>query len=103
MDGLRLAARRAGPTLAITVIGDLDVATKPDLVAFLTKALQDNDECVSLDLSGLTFIDAGGIGLLVGLRNRTRRQGTDLILINSPACVERLLFLTGLDKRFTPA
>jgi len=102
MDELRLEARRAGTTLTIEVAGELDMATKPQLIAFLDRTLRDGDKCVSLDLAGLTFIDAGGIGALVGLRNRTRGQSADLVMINSPNRVKRLLRVTGLDEHLRP-
>jgi anti-sigma B factor antagonist len=99
---LCLAARRAGATVTVTVIGDLDMATTPGLRDFLATALREGDERVSLDLAGLTFIDAGGIGVLVGFRNRTRLQGTQLLLIDSSDCVRHLLCITGLDGQFPP-
>lgn len=103
MNGIRLAACRAGTTVTVIVIGDLDMATTPDLATFVTKTLRDDDKRVSLDLTGLTFIDAGGLGVLVGLRNHAERRGTELLLINCPGCIRRLLRITGLDKRFALA
>lgn len=101
-DGLHFGARRAGATLTIEVTGELDMATKPHLIAFVEKMLKDGDTSVSLDLAGLTFIDAVGIGALIGLRNHISGQGADLLLIKSPNCVKRLLRLTGLDEHLRP-
>ncbi|MCP2337391.1 STAS domain-containing protein [Actinomadura rupiterrae] len=100
MDGLRLAARRAGTTVTITVIGDLDMATNPELVAFLNSTLQAGDQHVSLGLAGVTFIDAGGLGVLVGFQNLARRQGADLDLVGCAECVKRLLRVARLDAYF---
>jgi anti-sigma B factor antagonist len=100
MDGFSLTVHRTGARVTVTVTGDLDMATTPDLSAFLATALRDGDDHVSLDLAGLTFIDAQGLGALVSFRNRTRRQGIHLKLINSSNCVKRLLRLTGLDEGF---
>lgn len=100
MDGLRLAARRAGGRVTVRVAGDLDIATKPELAAYLTSTLRDGDQRVSLDLAGVTFIDAGGLGVLVGFRNRIRQQDIELVLVDSAACVLRLLKITGLDQEF---
>jgi anti-anti-sigma factor len=53
-----------------------------------------------VDLSEVTFIDASGLGLLIGLRNRQRSHGGSLQLRNTPGCVTALLRLAGLLDLF---
>jgi anti-sigma B factor antagonist len=100
MDDLRFSARRVGATVTVTINGDLDIATKPALLAFLVCTLQDGDHCVSLDLSGLAFIDAGGLGALICFQNRARKQGTNLVLANGSDRFRYLLRITRLDGQF---
>jgi anti-sigma B factor antagonist len=103
MDDLHLLAHRTDDTVTIAVGGELDIATKPALVTFLQDNLRDSDDRVTLDLSGLKFIDAGGLGLLVGVRVRAQRQDTVLSLIGTSDHFRRLLQITGLDAQFTIA
>ena len=48
---------------------------------------------VHLDLSGVTFIDAGGTALLVDLRQRVQDAGGELVLDAVTPGTERLLRL----------
>ncbi|MCP2337352.1 STAS domain-containing protein [Actinomadura rupiterrae] len=103
MDELRLRARRASTTVTVTVAGDLDVATKPELVVFLAGVLLAGDQRMVLNLGGVTFIDASGAGALVGFWKLARQQDTALVLVDSADCVLRLLAITGLDLLFVLA
>jgi anti-sigma B factor antagonist len=100
MDELRLLATRTDDSVVIAVVGELDIATAPALVAFLQNNVRDSDGRLTLDLSELGFIGAAGLGLLVGLRARMQRQDAVLSLIGASDQLRRLLKITGLDPRF---
>jgi anti-anti-sigma factor len=51
-----------------------------------------------VDLSGITQLDAAGIGLLVRVARRIRRQGRDFCIVAAPPRVRRMLALTRLEK-----
>ncbi len=51
---------------------------------------------VGLDLSGVTFLDAAGIGLLVALRNQLMSAGGDLSVQNVTPQTGRILEITGV-------
>jgi anti-anti-sigma factor len=53
-----------------------------------------------LDLSGLTFIDAGGLRALTELRSRIEQQGAILILDGMPAQMRRLMRIIGPVRGF---
>lgn len=55
---------------------------------------------VAMDLRDVTAIDAGGIGRLVGVRQRLRRQGTSLVIEAASPRVRRVLHLCRLDTLF---
>ncbi len=82
----------------VTVRGELDVANCPGLEAVIAEAAR-ADQLVILDLSGLQFIDAGALGLLMRAAEATNRTGGELALLPSPA-VWRLLSLCALHDRF---
>jgi anti-sigma B factor antagonist len=103
VDELHLLAYRTDDTVTIAVTGDLDIATAPGLVAFVRDNLRDGDDRLTLDLSRLSFVDAGGLGLLVGVRVRMQRQDALLSLIGTTDELRRLLRITGLDTQFSIA
>ncbi len=55
-----------------------------------------------LDLSELTFCDAAGLGAMVGLRNRARALGRQLVLQGVPARLRRLVGVAGLAHLLEP-
>jgi anti-anti-sigma factor len=101
MDELRLLATRTDATMTVTVGGELDIATAPALVAFLRDSVRDGDDHLILDLGELSFIGATGLGLLVGLHARMKRQDTALSMTGTSEHFRKLLKITGLDALFT--
>jgi anti-sigma B factor antagonist len=55
-----------------------------------------------VDLSGVTFIDAGGVGLLVALRNQLDRNGGRLLLEAVTPHTERILRISGAGTLLRP-
>ncbi len=53
---------------------------------------------VYVDLSGITQLDAAGIGLLVRVAGSIRRQGRDFCIVAVSPRVRRMLSLTRLEK-----
>ena len=75
--------------------GELDMAVSPALVEAVRAVLADGGTGpVTVDLAGVTFMDAHALGTLIRLRQDTQAAGRDLRLRNLPAPVSRLLRLT---------
>jgi len=53
-----------------------------------------------LDLAGVTAMDAAGLGLLVALQKRAKKNGVDFRLLNLTPWIEDLLKLTNLRSVF---
>ncbi|HEX4811874.1 MAG TPA: STAS domain-containing protein [Nonomuraea sp.] len=53
-----------------------------------------------VDLSGLTFCDSMGVGILVLLLRQSREQHSTLVLSAIPHHLERILTITGLRTAF---
>lgn len=72
----------------LVVSGDMDLATTPVLQEAAAKL---GGGSITLDLSGIAFIDSTGLHLLIDLR---RAHGPLQLVAASPA-VDKLLDLTG--------
>ncbi|MFI7446158.1 STAS domain-containing protein [Nonomuraea sp. NPDC049714] len=94
------AAATAVGTVTVSVAGELDIATVDVLRTHLLQVLERAGGEVVLELSGLSFIDAAGLGALVALRGQARLHRTELLLAGVPAPMARLLRITGLDGHF---
>jgi anti-sigma B factor antagonist len=84
----------------VAVTGEIDVATSPELRQAIAGVI-DDAERLTIDLSGTTFIDSSGLGVLVGALKRARelgREGVALRGVQEP--VRRVLEITGLTDLF---
>ena len=60
-------------------------------------AIGGGDVQLAVDVSGVAFIDAAGIGVLVAAANRARQAGGGLTLLAPSPQVRRLLDVLHLD------
>ena len=84
---------------SVTVVldGEIDIATAPAIRRFLLAAISGGDVHLAVDMSGVTFIGAAGIGVLVAAANRAREAGGGLSLLAPSPQVGRLLDVLHLD------
>src|SRR5438270_7737906 len=88
-----------GRTCVITVEGELDLASAPQLKWTLVELLDQRYAHYVIDLSRLTYMDSMGLGVLVGFRKRVDGSA-HLALAGLPAAQRKLLEMTGLDECF---
>ncbi len=81
----------------VAVQGDVDPATAPALKAMVIQASQDHQCPVVVDAQEVGFIDAAGIGALIGASTVVRDLGRRVTVRNPSPSVHKLLRLTGLD------
>lgn len=83
----------------VSVAGELDQSTAPELRTALTDALGgDNEAGVLVDLSDCNFIDSTGLSLLVEAKRRLAEDHRRFGVCCADADVRRLLELTGIDQ-----
>lgn len=86
----------------LRVDGEIDLYTAPLLRERLVDLLAAGVKHVVIDTSGVTFLDASGLGVLVGGLKRLRAHGGSLALVSDQDRIVRLLRLTGLSRFFPP-
>lgn len=78
--------------------GDLDVYTAQQLAAALTDIqARAARPVLVLVLTGLTFADSSGLGVMVGAVKRAKVRGGAVALVETPEYLQRTLRVTGLD------
>ena len=82
---------------AVVLDGEIDISTCPAVRRLLMAAISGGNVHLAVDMSGVTFIDAGGIGVLVAAANRARQAGGGLSLLAPSPQVRRLLDVFRLD------
>jgi anti-anti-sigma factor len=83
----------------ISVQGELDLSTAPELEAPLEQALESGKGSVLIDLSRCEFIDSTGIALIVRAWQRLQggENGRALVICSQNDQVRRVLEITGLE------
>jgi anti-sigma B factor antagonist len=85
------------PSATVVLDGEIDIATAPAIRRFLMAAISGGDVHLAVDLSGVAFIDAAGIGVFVAAANRAREAGGSLSLLAPSPQVRRILDVLHLD------
>lgn len=83
-----------------SVRGEIDAHTAPQ-VREAAEALLEAHGTVRVDLSGVTFIDSSGLGVLVALTTAARDAGGDLVVVAPSRPVIRLFEISGLAGHLT--
>jgi anti-anti-sigma factor len=83
----------------ISVCGELDLSTAPELEGPLQQALEGGEGSVLIDLSQCEFIDSTGIALIVRAWQQldAGENGRSLVICSQNDQVRRVLEITGLE------
>jgi anti-sigma B factor antagonist len=84
----------------VSVYGELDVASAPELRERLIEPVTGGAHLLILDLEGLDFLDSTGLGAIISALKRARTNGGDLRLVCTQSRIRRLFEITALDKAF---
>jgi len=95
---LRITVNRLGQATILQCRGRIVVG---DGCESLRQAvLQTRSRMLVLDLANVNMVDAGGLGVLLELRQWAAARSVRIKLINTTGYVNRVLELTGLDRVF---
>jgi anti-anti-sigma factor len=94
---VRSIARADGAELRLS--GELTLATVSRLQERLDETESTAPDVLRLDLRHVSFIDSTGLAVLIAADTRSRAAGRRLVLLTAPGTVERLLAISGLDRR----
>lgn len=98
---LRVNSRRFGPTRTVVeLVGEVDMLTAPLLAERLDEHLSEGVGQIVLDLSGLTFLSAGGLNVVVAADNCARDRGVEILLAGCDGIVGRVFEAAGVRNRF---
>lgn len=92
---------RQGDTAILTVSGELDLRTSPELEDRLRGAFDTGAELVILDLRQIEFMDSTGLRTLLAAHQLAHESGRRFALVRGADQVERVLTLTGVRDLLT--
>ena len=86
------------PGCSLALFGRLGSATVGEVRTALSDAIDSGIDDLLVDLAGVEFVDATGLGVLVGGHRKAERAGRRLVLCNVPERIDRLLLATRLHR-----
>ena len=96
--GLTVEIRDEPGHVLITVAGEVDIATVPQLQERLAASAASGRPLI-VDLDLVTFIDAAGLGVLASAASQAAAHGASLHAVCARYQVRRLFTITGLDRQ----
>ncbi len=96
---LKITVQKLGDTSILRCHGRI-VSSEAGSILHQAVLSQPHSRMLVLDLARVERIDAGGLGMLLGLRESARSSGIMFKLMNATKSVEEILELTHLQRVF---
>ncbi|ORM36104.1 hypothetical protein BFL43_08025 [Williamsia sp. 1135] len=94
-----ITLQRQGTTI-LSVNGEVDLLTAPQLTEAVLTALQAESRCLIIDLTGTTFLSSAGMQVLIDAQSAMSPSGHLGVVANGPATAGTMK-LVGLDGILT--
>ncbi len=98
--GVSVAVVADDDQTVITLAGVLDTSTVGDVRPRLIEHAETGQR-IAVELADIRFVDAMGLGALVGALKRARRAGGDVVLHAPSSALRHVFDATGLTDVFT--
>jgi anti-sigma B factor antagonist len=94
---------RFADRVRLSLVGELDLSTSPELIEQLVDVVQARPAFLDLDLAQLSYADSVGFSVFVTAHFQCRDAGIELRFLNPNLFLMELLATTGLDQVLTIA
>jgi len=95
---LSCLASQAGRT-TVTFAGELDAASADQAYGYVRDVIDAHGGQVLLDVAGLSFCDAGGLGALVRASRHAGQARSSVHLVAPPPRLMKIIRITGLEDQ----
>lgn len=99
---LTWSADRIDGVTRVSLSGVLDLATEDCLSSAAEEATSPPPSRVVLDLAGVEFCDARGLGALLSFRRRVEDAGSSITIVRARPLVRRVFELVGEGSLLSP-
>ena len=98
MELLDVSIRQEAGWTVVSLTGQFDVATAPQVRQALIEAQYSAASRVALDLRGVEFVDSMGLGVIIGGLKRARSHDGELVLVCDRERILHLFEITWIDQ-----
>lgn len=96
---LKLTTKSQAGTLTVTLSGELNTQTAPELSAVFAEKLSETDT-LYLDFAGCDFVSSAGLRVLLNTYKSMKAKNGTMNFMNIGPNFSEVLNITGLDKVF---
>ncbi|MGI8648576.1 MAG: anti-sigma B factor antagonist [Acidimicrobiales bacterium] len=100
---LTITTRSVGDHTVVSVAGEIDVYTAPQLRVKLVDLVDAGNCHLVVDMRDVDFLDSTGLGVLVGTLKRVKAANGRLALVCTQERIVKIFRITGLERVFTIA
>ncbi|WP_050613780.1 anti-sigma factor antagonist [Bacillus testis] len=93
---IKIDVKQEDTNIEVTVQGEIDAYTAPKLRETLFPLVDQEGVRMTVDLSGVGYMDSTGLGVFVGLFKNIRAREGDFRIIGMSDRLKRLFDITGL-------
>ncbi len=96
---ISVQAEKEKEILTLSIYGEIDHHSAKEIRCETDRQiLSMRPKKVRMDLSGVSFMDSSGLGLIMGRYALTSDIGSELTVLNPTDAVARIILMAGLDK-----
>ena len=96
---MEIGCKTEGNTTVAYILGEIDHHNAVTARAALDEMIEQLAPIrFGIDLSGVTFCDSSGLGLVMGRMRKCQTVGSSMFIKNPSAAAERMLQIAGMDR-----
>jgi len=84
----------------ISIVGEMDINSYLIVKEKLDEILEEKIVNIEINCENLSYIDSTGIGVLIGILKKIKKEEKQISIVNAKSNIKRLFNITGLDKIF---
>ena len=97
---MQITTKRSGDVLRASLSGELDHHSATEVRQALDGAITEDVQTLMLDMSGVTFMDSSGIGVILGRYRTMQQRGGRLCITAMSTYAARILKMAGVLSLF---
>ncbi len=100
---MNIRQERVDTKLIFYLEGELIAKEKISFIATVMESIEKEQgiDILAMETGNISYLDSSGLGSLLDLKEKLSQKGIDLVLVNIPEYMGKLLKITHLDNTFT--
>jgi anti-anti-sigma factor len=99
-EELSISINQSSESADVSLAGELDVASAPSLRTCLSQCMEQGCANITLEMSGVSFMDSNGIVALLAIKSQLEELGGTLTVSRPSWTVRKVLDVTALTSEF---